>query len=101
MTFLPLVDWEYKNGHHNARYATPTHIRYRGAIRRVYGVLRATHGGHRHFILRYRRWRQPKDAASVPWGRRGQAHVVALLVRADHCQPLRRTERRGRPKVAT
>ena len=93
---------EIKTAKAKGRYPKPTHIRYRGRVRRVYGVLAAIHGGHRHYVLRYQRHRQPHDAASIPWGPRGQAHCIAVLVRADHCQPLmlrtERTGRRGRPR---
>jgi len=70
------------------RYPRPHQVIYRGRVRRVYRVIHAKHQGHRYFILRYKRGHAPRDATQAHFGPRGQRHVVAVLVRSDHCRPL-------------
>ena len=85
--------------------ATPTHVSYRGRVRRVFGVVPAQHSGrkNRHYLLRYRAGAEPPGAHTVQVGPRGQRHVVGVLVRADHCRPvavhIKATGRRGRPVI--
>ena len=80
----------------------PAYVVYRRRARRVYGVLLARHGGHRHFILKYRRDSVPLSAATMAFGPRGRAGFVAVVVRSDHVRPYRRrvayTGKRGRPR---
>ena len=79
----------------------PTHVRYRGAIRRVYGVVPARHQGHKHYVLRYRRGHAPEYAHQAAVGPRGQARHVAVVVRSDHVQPVNVIMRPtvGRPRL--
>jgi len=71
------------------RYPRPHQVIYRGRVRRVYGAIPARHQRHRHFVLRYKRGHAPRDATQAHFGPRGQRHVVAVLVRSDHCRPLK------------
>ena len=71
------------------RYSQPRHVLYRRRVRRVYGAIPARHQGHRYFVLRFKRGHVPKDAVQAHFGPRGQRHVVAVLVRSDHCRVLR------------
>ncbi|TEU01982.1 MAG: hypothetical protein E3J29_00190 [Dehalococcoidia bacterium] len=71
------------------RYPTPRYVLYRWQVRRVYGAIRAPHQRHRYFVLRYKRGHAPRDATQAHFGPRGQRHVVAVLVRSDHCRPLK------------
>jgi hypothetical protein len=79
----------------------PTHVRYRGSVRRVYGVVPARHQGHKHYVLRYRRGHAPEYAHQTAVGPRGQARHVAVVVRSDHVQPVNVIMRRtgGRPRL--
>lgn len=70
------------------RYPQPDQVIYRGRVRRVYGTIPGRHNVHRYFILRYKRGHAPQDAPQMHFGPRGQRHVVAVLVRSDHCTPL-------------
>ena len=88
--------------HENGRYPIPQYLWYRGAVRRVYGVVRAVHQGHRMYILAYRRSRVPRGAATGAFGPRGRAGIVAVFVRADKVRPYQRKlrpsgQRGGRP----
>jgi len=80
----------------------PAYVMYRRRARRVYGIVPTRHGGHRHFVLKYRRNSLPLGAATMAFGPRGRVGVVAVLVRSDHVRPYRRrvayTGRRGRPR---
>jgi len=96
------------NGHNphgkyqpSARYPCPSHVRYRGVVRRVYGAIPAIHQGHRHYLLRCRRGHVPRDAVQTVVGTRGQAHVRAVIVRADHVTPVDVSAKPtgGRPKL--
>lgn len=86
------------------RPSDPTHVRYRGTVRRVYGVIPANHQGHKHYLLRYKRGCAPEYAHQTAVGVRGQAHIIGVIVRADHVRPVRVIHvsprgRRGRPKL--
>ncbi len=71
-----------------ARYHQPRHVAYRGRVRRVYDTIPGRHNVHRYFVLRYKRGHAPPDAPQMHFGPRGQRHVVAVLVRSDHCTPI-------------
>ena len=74
----------------NPRYLVPHLVIYRGRVRRVYGVERAKHQGHRHFILCY--WRRsavPDGASTGGFGPRGQMDKMAVYVRSDHCKAVK------------
>jgi hypothetical protein len=78
-----------------------SHVRYRGHVRRVYGVIAARHQRHRHYVLRYKRGHAPEYAHQGAVGPRGQAHITAVIVRADHVQRVEVSVRptRGRPRL--
>lgn len=73
---------------HMQRYPQPCYVAYRGRVRRVYGTIPARHNVHRYFVLRYKRGHAPLNAPQMHFGPRGQRHVVAVLVRSDHCTPI-------------
>ena len=79
----------------------PTHVRYRGVVRRVYGIVRARHQGHKHYVLHYNRGYAPEYAHQAVVGPRGQARHVAVVVRSDHVQPVNVIVRPtgGRPRL--
>lgn len=68
--------------------SVPLYVIYRKRARRVYAVLPARHGGHRHFVLRYRSDRVPPLAATMSFGPCGRAGVIAVVVRSDHVRPV-------------
>ena len=67
----------------------PASVIYRGRVRRVYGVVRARHQGHRQYLLRYKRGHAPENAHQTVIGPRGQARFAGVIVRADHVHALR------------
>ena len=79
----------------------PTHVRYMGRIRRVYGVITARHQGHKHYVLRYKRGHAPEYAHQAVVGPRGQARHIAVIVRSDHLQVVNVMVRPsgGRPRL--
>jgi len=80
----------------------PSHVRYRGRVRRVYDVIPARHQRHLHYLLAFPRGLAPLDAHQAVIGPRGQWHLTGVIVRADHCQPVRVKAievKRGRPRV--
>ena len=84
------------------RPCDPTHVRYRGRVRRVYGVIPARHQRQKHYLLAFPRGRAPENAHQAVIGVRGQAHFTGVVVRADHCRPVRVKaieRKRGRPRV--
>jgi len=89
----------------NPRYPVPEYVRYRGKLRKVYGVETAKHKGqsHRHYVLRYKRGHAPESSATGAMGHFGQRNFIAVYVRSDHCVPVWTIERTdsakgGRPK---
>ena len=87
------------------RYPIPTHILYRGVLRRVYDVIAATHKGHSHrrYVLKYKPHVTPPGIQYCAFGPRGQKHTRAVWVRADHALTVRvkmqHNGKRGRPKI--
>ena len=67
----------------------PQHILYRGRVRRVVGVIPAQHQRHRHYVLTFKRGHAPTDAHLAVIGPRGQRHITGVVVRSDHCRPLK------------
>ena len=62
---------------------------YRGRVRSVRALIGARHQGHRYYVLAFKRGHAPKDAHLCAIGPRGQRHITGVVVRSDHCKPLR------------
>ena len=79
----------------------PTHVRYRGRVRKVYGIVRTRHQGHKHYVLLYKRGHAPEYAHQTAVGPRGQARHVGVVVRSDHVQSVNVIVRPtgGRPRL--
>ena len=67
----------------------PRHIIYRGRPRRVRGVVVARHQGHRYYVLAFKRGHAPENAHLAVIGPRGQRRFNGVIVRSDHCKPLK------------
>ena len=67
----------------------PQHVLYRGRVRRVRAVIVAQHQRHRYYVLTFKRGHAPRDAHLCAIGPRGQRHVNGVIVRSDHCVPLK------------
>lgn len=67
----------------------PRHVLYRGRVRVVRGVVVARHQGHRYYVLTFKRGHAPMDAHLAVIGPRGQRRFNGVIVRADHCTPLK------------
>jgi len=67
----------------------PQHVLYRGRVRRVRAVIVAQHQRHRYYVLTFKRGHAPRDAHLCAIGPRGQRHVNGVVVRSDHCTPLK------------
>jgi len=67
----------------------PQFVVYRGRVRRVRGVVVARHQRHRYYLLTYKRGHAPENAHTCAIGPRGQRHVNGVIVRSDHCRPLK------------
>ena len=67
----------------------PEFVIYRARVRRVRGVVAARHQRHRYFVLAYKRGHAPENAHLCVIGPRGQWHVNGVIVRSDHCRPLK------------
>ena len=79
----------------------PTHVLYKGCVRRVFGIIRACHQAHKHYTLHFKRGHAPQYAHQTAVGLRGQARHVAVIVRSDHVQPVNVIVRPtgGRPRL--
>ena len=67
----------------------PQHVLYRGRVRRVRGVVVARHQGHRYYVLAFKRGHAPENAHLAVIGPRGQRRFNGVIVRSDHCKPLK------------
>jgi hypothetical protein len=67
----------------------PQTVLYRGRVRVVRGVVVARHQRHRYYVLAYKRGHAPQDAHLAVIGPRGQRRFNGVIVRSDHCRPLK------------